>query len=558
MDGTPGLPDRLGSRLAEAEGVLAQVRAHAHRLGSIKERARRLQLALTGTEALEDLRLVGALDLNVKTLNALFADAADWVLREFRVLGGRRAALGYVEGLVDRRLLDEGIMKALLDGAFGSPGRPAGSAALQTLRDHVLPSSKVEEVATIRDAVRAILAGKVILLVDGEARGLALGLREWEGRRPQEPEAETVIRGPREGFVETIELNLSLLRRKVRSPYLKLEQVIVGDVTRTELVVAYLQGIAPDALVDEVKRRVSRIRIDGVLESSYVEELIEDAPWSLFPQVKVTERPDVVASDLLEGRVAIVMDGTPFVIVVPTTLWSLLQASEDYYDRFTIASVIRLLRLLFVGIALLLPATYVAITTYHPELLPTPLLLTIAAAREGIPFPAAVEALLLEVTFEILREAAVRLPRPISQAISIVGVLVIGQAAIQAGIVGAPMVIVVALTGLSNFAIPRFNLAVAVRILRFPLLFLAAVLGIYGILLGLLVILVHLVNLRSLGVPYLWPLAPLDPRGLLDVVVRTPLWARNRRPQSTGYPDVRRQDPHLRPGPPAARGGTAP
>jgi spore germination protein KA len=278
-----------------------------------------------------------------------------------------------------------------------------------------------------------------------------------------------------------------------------------------------------------------------VLESGYLEEFIEDNPYSPFPQVVHTERPDRVTASLLEGRVAILTDGTPFALIVPAEFITLMQSPEDYYERYMVATAIRWLRYIGFAMSLLLPSLYIAITTFHQEMIPTRLLISLAAAREGVPFPALVEALMMEFTFEALREAGIRLPRAVGQAVSIVGALVIGQAAVQAGIVSPLMVIVVAITGIASFMNPAFNIALTMRLMRFPLMLLAATLGLFGVMVGILAILIHLAGLRSFGVPYLSSLAPLHTKDLKDVAVRAPWWAMDNRPAETAKLNRRRQ-----------------
>lgn len=543
-------PPHLASLTDEAARALARYEQRVGQLGSIKDRARRLQALLTATETLEDLPLCTSLRLNLRTLEHLFEACSDCVMRSLKVAGGVDAALVYLDGLVDSRRLDDMALKELLYDAFPRPGpRPAEEPLHKTLAEQVVALSQVRAASTVRDVADGVLHGNAALLVDGEASALLFDVRSYEHRTVDEPQIESVIRGPHEGLVESLRVNTALIRRRIRTPQLKLDPVRVGRLSRTEVVVAYIRGIAPDVLVEELKRRLSRIDIDGVLDSSYVEELIEDAPYSPFPQVLATERPDIVAAHLLEGRLAVLVDGSSFALVMPTTLWGLMQASEDYYDRYFIGTALRLLRYLFALIALVLPAFYIAATTFHQEMIPSPLLLTLAATREGIPFPTIVEILIMEISFEALREAGVRLPKTIGAAVTIVGALIIGQAAVQAGIVSAPVIIVVALTGIASFTFPRFNLGITVRLLRFPLMILAGILGLYGLMLGLLAITIHLASLRSLGIPYLSPLAPLTTGELADVIVRPPTWARGFRPRLTGYPNPRRQPPRIKPGP---------
>ncbi|BAS27329.1 spore germination protein [Limnochorda pilosa] len=517
------------------------------RTGVHRDQAEGLEALRAAAEILEELPLSESLDLNLGTLDRLFHGSSDWVCRSFRIAGGRKAAIAYLDGLLDSARLDDSVLRPLLYEAFPIRTHVAGGEEVgRILEQHAVALSHVKKVTTVSELADGILHGDAALLVDGESSGTLLNARAFEHRSVDEPESESVIRGPHEGFVESLNTNTALLRRRIRTPQLKLDRSRVGHLSRTDVVIAYVRGVAPETLVREVQRRVSGIRIDGVIDSAYIEELIEDYPYSPFPQALVTERPDAVAGNLLEGRVAILVDGSPFALVVPTTLFGLMQASEDYYERFYVGTALRALRYLFAFLALLLPSLYVAITTFHQEMIPTALLLTLAATREGIPFPSIVEVLMMEVSFEALREAGIRLPKPIGQAVTIVGALVIGQASVQAGIVSAPVVIIVALTGIASFTFPRFNLGITIRLIRFPMIFLAATLGLYGIILGLLGILVHLCRLRSFGIPYLSPVTPLTTGDLADAALRVPIWLRGLRPRLVGHANPRRQPERAR------------
>jgi hypothetical protein len=469
---------------------------------------------------------------NEQLLRTIFEKCSDLVFRPLSFGEGHRLLLVYVDGLADTKHLDEIVLQPLLYQGLPQGLKSSGLGAWLEGRVAVGQTKTVEAMA---DVVKHVLRGEVVVLAEGDARALVLSLQGGKQRSVEEPITESVIRGPREGFNENLRINTSLLRRRIRSSKLKLESLTIGEVTQTDVAIAYLDGICDDAMVKEVYSRVQRIQIDGVLESGYVEEMIEDEPFSPFPQMHYTERPDVVVASLLEGRVAILIDGTPDVLIVPVTMWGSLNANEDYYERYMMVSFVRWIRMLFVLIALLLPSVYVAVTTYHHEMLPTNLLLSIAGAREESPFPAFIEAMIMEVTFEALREAGVRLPKPVGQAVSIVGALVIGQAAVQADIVSAPLVIVVSITGIASFTIPRYNFAIAIRLLRFPMIVLAGTLGLYGITIGLLAILIHLSSLRSMGIPYLYPVAPLNLANLNDVFLHAPWWRMNMRPRLMGY-----------------------
>ncbi|QMV45239.1 spore germination protein [Cohnella cholangitidis] len=480
--------------------------------------------------------------LNETTLREIYSNCLDVVFRPFLVGGKTRATLIYIEGLTNTEEVNDNLLAPLM-------GEAAVGLSVYGLLENKVHISKVETVKSYADCVEALSVGNPVLLVEGETDGLALGLNKWAARSIEEPTAESGIRGPREGFTETIGVSTSQLRRIIKSPALKIEAIKIGNYTQTQVMIAYIEGLADKTVLEEARQRLKRIQIDGILESNYIEEMIEDNPYSPFPQVKTTERPDTACSAMLEGRIVILTEGSPFVMVVPTTLFSLLQSHEDYYQRFFISTTIRWLRYTFIALSLLLPSLYIAVLTYHQEMVPTALLITMASSRESVPFPALIEALLMEVTFEVLREAGVRLPKQVGAAVSIVGALVIGQAAVQAGIVSAPMVIVVAITGIASFMIPRYVIGIAIRLLRFPIMFLAGTLGLLGIMLGVIMIIIHLCNLRSFGVPYLSTIAPFKGSELKDVAWRAPWWMMDTRPHHTENTNLTRQAPGQKPSP---------
>lgn len=492
-------------------------------------------------EQMQSQPLDRSLTHNQAVLKDHFARCSDIVLHRVAPEHGPAALLAFIDGMVDQQTVHRHILEPLQ--LLGT------SADLTLLTTSLTTTAEHETVHTYGDLLIALLAGNAILLVDGAAAAVSYSAQGWESRSVAEPGSESSIRGPREGFLETLRYNTAMLRRKIRSPALKVEAMRLGRMTLTDVAILYVEGIADAGLIRELRSRLGRIDIDGVLDSGYLEQFIEDQPLSPFPQVQNTERPDVVAAALLEGRAAVLSDGSPFALIVPVVFSQLMQANEDYYERFLIGSAIRLLRYLFLFIALALPSLYIAIITFHQEMVPTELLLSIASAREGVPFPALVEALLMEIAFEILREAGLRLPQAVGQAVSIVGALVVGDAAVRAGVVSASMVIVVATTGIASFAIPRYSAGIAIRMLRFPLMLLAGSLGLFGVVAGLGGILLHLCSLRSFGVPYLSPAAPFDLRGLLDSIVRAPLWMLRRRPAHFGTSNRIRQASGLRPSP---------
>ncbi|MDD4170271.1 MAG: spore germination protein [Desulfotomaculaceae bacterium] len=508
-------------------------------------------------DELKKINVMAKLENNLALLKNILGQNQDVIFRSF-LLGRAEqtaAAIVYIEGLVDIHVLNNNIIRPLMAGLRQLDGSRAGVSFQELLTGSMLTVSNVQAIRVIDDVVAGILYGEVILFVNGQAQAWSMDVRKWNTRDITEPVSEVLLRGPREGFTETLPTNTTLIRRKIKSPNLIFEFLNIGRVTVTSVSIVYIKNITAPDLVAEVKSRLKRIDIDGVLESGYLEELIEDNPYSPFPQVLHTERPDRVAAALLDGRVAILTDGTPFALIVPAQLTAFMTSPDDYYQRYFIGTVIIWLRYISFVMSLLLPSLYVAITTFHHEMLPLRLLVSISSYRQGVPFSALVEALLLEFVFEVLREAGTRMPRSVSQAVTIAGTLVIGQAAVMASLVSPLMVIVVATTGLASFTNPSYNLGISTRLLRFPLMLLAGTLGLLGVAFGILMLTIHLAGLRSFGLPYLSPLAPLQTGDLKDVLVRVPWWAMKTRPAELVKRNRRRQAGDLKPASPGRRKG---
>lgn len=442
----------------------------------------------------------------------------------------------YLESMTDAQTLNEGLVAAL------SAERPVAAVA------------STRPAATYGQAVRGVLDGQVALLTHGSGGVLLLEARDMPKRKPTHPVLETVVRGPHEAFVEDLTTNVSLLRRRLKDPRLTFEAHTVGRLTQTDVRLCYIQGLTNTRVVAEARRRLRAVSTDMVLDSAYIEESLMDDPYSIFPQLDFTERPDIVTAGLCEGRFAILVDGSNAALVAPVTFWSFMQAADDYYQFFYAGTFLRLLRLAFALIALLMPAFYIAVTTFHQQMIPTALLLTLMRAHVGVPLPAVVEAFIMEISLEILREAALHLPDKLGTGLSVVGGLIIGQAVVAAGLVTWPVVAIVAITAIANFAIPRWGLALAVRLLRFSEMIAAAVFGLPGMLVATAMIMIHMVSLRSFGLPYLSPLAPMDIPGLGDAFVRSPHWSPRPRPRLLEPLWRMRTRPGHRPQPPAASG----
>lgn len=483
---------------------------------------------------------------NLEHIKEVVGNSSDVVIRDFKAgqSGDIQIGIIYTDGLADKTLVQDFVLETLMVQIREANFDPltVQTSFFEFIKARSLPTGELIEIENFEDLFFHFLSGDTILLIDNFTKGLAIGSRGWVDRGVQEPSSQTVVRGPKDGFSETLRINTALIRRRIKDPNLWLETKQLGKKTKTDVGIMYLKGVVNEKIVKEVHSRLDKIKIDAILESGYIEELIQDKTYTPFPTVFNTERPDTVAAAILEGRVAILVDGTPFVLIVPALLVNFFQASEDYYQRADIATLIRLLRYLSFFLALLTPSAYIAVTTFHQEMLPTPLLISLAAQRDGVPFPAIVEAIIMELTFEILREAGVRMPRAVGSAISIVGALVIGQAAVEAGIVTATMVIVVSLTAISSFVSPTFNMGIAVRILRFGFMILAGTFGLFGIILGLIAMVLHLNSLRSFGIPYLSPNAPFILQDQKDNFFRFPHWALFTRPRLINQKDRDRED----------------
>ena len=477
--------------------------------------------------------LSGDLQENVSYIRRLLNEPPDLVVRAIAPRGSSRlCVLLFLTGLTDSATIDEQIIRNLLrEERFGAPEEELPpESLLSALRYETLSASSVGRTSLRKDVVEAILQGDTVLLLKGTCEALLVSTENWKERSVEESPTEALVRGPREGFTEKISTNVALVRRGIRDPNLIFEARKVGRRSRKTLMVAYVQGIIHPDLVDELKRRLDSLDIDDAPESGYIEQWIEDSFLSPFPQLLHTERPDKVRAALLQGKAAVLLDGTPFALILPTTFVALIQSPEDYYERWGIGSLIRMLRYLAVFISLFFPALYIALVSFHQGMIPFKLAFSIAASREGVPFPAVIEALLMEGTLELLREAGIRLPKPIGQTIGIVGGLVIGEAAVQAGVVSPIMVIVVAVTAISSFAIPSYSAGIAFRILRFATMLAASMLGLFGIVLTFIMITLHLIRLKSFGVPYSAPFAPVMPRDWRDLIIRAPMTFLTQRP----------------------------
>lgn len=482
------------------------------------------------------IELSEKLDVNIKNVEMLFKNCMDVVKREvdigkevpFKVYGV------YIDGMINREILENFFLSKIIDyknlngDIFANKKTPT-----QILMEHFSATFDIKEADKMDDMVKAVLSGDSAIFVDNSSKGLIIATRGWPNRGVGEPSSENVVRGARDGFTEIVRFNTVLIRRRIRDTKLKTKMISFGTRSRTDVAVMYMEDIVKPELLEDVMRRLNKYELDAVFDSGNIEQLIEESWKSPFPQTQATERPDKAASSLLEGKIAIVVDNSPFVIIVPTTLNAFYQASEDYYQRWHIMSFTRILRYLVSFLSFALPGLYIATLNFQPGMLPTPFAISIAASREGITFPTVLEILMIELTFELFREAGIRIPGAIGHVIGLVGGIVIGQAAVEARIVSPMVIIIVAFTAISTFAIPDYNLTSAFRLTRFFVIILSAIFGLYGFLLAILLVLAHLSSLESFKTPYLAPYNASERNSfndLKDTILRFPTFMQSTRP----------------------------
>ena len=463
-----------------------------------------------------------------KTLDETWSDCWDFQTRVLEGPNQVRIVIAWLKVMVDTKLLIEGIIRPLQNVLSDSLSGPTISPS-DVRRALTLPCEKA--LTSMSDVQDAIANGLTVVYVKGSSQALCVDVKHVEGRQVDVSEGEPTIQGPQAAFVEQLDINVGQVRRIIRDPRLKVRAARFGSVSRTQLATLYIEGISKNSYIEELNRRLKNVDVDLVVDSEIIVELIRDSAWSPFPVVEKTERPDKVASALTQGRIVIMVDGTPEALIAPTVFAGLLTSAEDYYGSYILSPLLRIMRHLLFWAALTLPSLYISLLTYNQDLVPTPLLINLEAQHEGIPFPTVLEALIMQFSFEALREAGVRLPRAVGQSVSIVGALVIGEAAVTAGLVSPGMVIVVSATGVASFTIPDYTLVNAVRVLQLGFFFSAATLGLYGMVVFGIVLVLHMVSLRSLGVPYMSPIAPLDAGSLGDVFIRAPYSMMHNRPK---------------------------
>jgi len=451
------------------------------------------------------------------------------------------ATLAYIEGLVDSKVINDSILKPLTQNSmFDLCQNEAEASSL--VSNGAVHSSSLKVVTNMKDLIDDMMSGNAALIFNSEKTAFTFAAKSEIYRTIAEPTGENVIKGSKDSFIENMRTNTALCRLKVKSPYLEIEEFAVGKQTKTKVSMLYMKSIAADKLVNEVRRRIKSIDIDKVLIPGVLEEFIVDNKYSTFPQILYTERPDRFCSSLVDGRVGIIMEGMPLTYIVPGTLLQFFQTPDDYSIQFIVGSTLRLLRFIAMFLTLVLPGFYICITTFHTEMLPAELAFSIVASKEGVPFPMFVEVLILLIAFELLVEAGLRLPKTIGQTVSIVGALVVGQAAVEAKILSPATVIVVAITAIASFTLPNQDFSNAIRIWRFMLVIFSSIIGIFGLTFGLIFLIYHWCSLESFGVPYLDPFVANEDEQLQDTIFRFPISSMKKRPSGLNTKNEKRME----------------
>lgn len=470
-----------------------------------------------------------SLDENLARMRELFNDCGDMVFGMLEPCADFKVCLVYIDNLILRQTIDMQVVAPIMEArhALMSPGDP-----YEKFRK-ALKTAEVQDQTDFDKAMMFVMAGDMAVFVDGSDKIAIIATRGFPSRGVPDATTEMTITGTREAFSEVMRVNTVLIRRRIRDTRLKVKQMLIGKRSQTDVVLMYMDDLVRTGLLPQIEHRLKALDVDAIPDIGVLEQLIEESWWSPFPQAETTERPDKAAASIMEGRVVIIADNSPFVLILPATLNCLYQSPDDYYQRFWIMAMLRPLRFAAGLIAVVLPGFYITAAIYHPTLLPSTLMLQLADARQNVPFPAVFEVLLMDAAFELLREAGTRMPRVVMGTLGVVGGLIIGQAAVEAGIVSPVVVIVVAITAISSFAIPSNSLVTGYRTVKYLVAILSAFLGLLGFWAGILIVLIHLAGLKSFGVPYLSPFVSSDAPNtsdLKDAFFRYPARLMRRRP----------------------------
>lgn len=470
------------------------------------------------------MKIFGNLSENIKYMKNIFTGCDDIVFKEFRA-DNVNCFMVYTDNIVVSQTIESAVLTNLMLRFKGGDENDAQQKGIAV--------GEVEQSDDYEKLIDAVLLGDTVIFYENAEKAFIISTKGWPSRGVSKAETEMTVYGPKDAFTELGSTNTVLIRRRIRDTSLKVKRMKCGRRSKTDVTVMYIEGIARDEVVSSVVEKIQSLDIDMIIDSGYLQQFIEGNSKSPFPQIQMTERPDKAASSIYEGRVVVVVDNSPFVLIVPSILNVFFQASEDYYERWEIASFLRILRYLAAIVATALPGFYIALTVFQPNMIPTSLALKIAAGRGNVPFPTIIELLIMEFAFELLREGGVRLPSPVSSAIGIVGGIIIGQAAVDAGIVGPMVVIVVALSGICSFVIPNNAMVSALRLTKYFIILMSSFMGMFGFWMSCIFVLGHLCSLKSFGFPYMYPFCSGSENNYTDFkdsFIRKPLYMMKKRP----------------------------
>ncbi|HQA57933.1 MAG TPA: spore germination protein [Acetivibrio sp.] len=481
-------------------------------------------------------------ELTSSNISNLIQHSADIIFHSVNINGNKnlRVTVIFIEGLVDIMGMDQFILKPIMQEM---DFEKCSIEDVVGMLEHSTLFHGVQKIRTkLSECVNDIMDGSVALVFDKVKKAVTFDMKGFDRRSITEPTEENVLKGPKDAFIEVLRTNTATIRRKIKTHNLVIEETTVGKQTLTKVAIVYIKGITNRHIIEEVKKRLDNIKADGVISSGVIEEEIIDNKYSPFPQIMTTERPDRFCASVLEGRVGIIIEGLPTTFVAPGTLNQFLQGPKDYSQNFIASSVFRLMRFTLMVVTLLLPGFYIAITSFHHEMIPTELALSITASKEGVPFPGFIEVIFMLIAFEALVEAGLRLPKNISQAVTIVGALVVGQAAVEAKLVSPAVVVIISMTAVASFTMPDQDFSNALRIWRFVIVILSSVAGLYGLSIGSLLLLIHWSKMESFGVPYLAPFVSVDDKQLQDTLFRLPFSSMYKRPIYLKTTDKKRRE----------------
>jgi spore germination protein KA len=470
--------------------------------------------------------------INSEWLTKLFEKSGDVVIRPIKINQNNITVhLFCVDGLINQALIDEAIFRSLKIDPYLTNCKTE-----RETMDYMLDGGTYHVFTSVESdyqlLLKYVLSGMVALIFDAEEKAIMYDIRMFEKRSIQEPSEENVMKGSKESFIEVMRMNTALIRRRIRSEHLVVETLSAGRLSKTDMALMYISSIADLNTVNKIRELINRIDIDNIATPAFIEEYLTPNKHSIFPQIMYTQRPDRVASNLSDGRVALVVDGIPFAYLLPCQLPMLMQSPDDYANHFLIGSSLRIIRYISMIITLFLPAFYIAATTYQSQMLPVQLALSTQAAKQNVPFSSAAEVLGLLISFEILIEAGLRLPKAVGTAMSILGGLVVGQSAVAANLVSPAVVVIVALAGISGFIMPNQDLSSGIRLIRFLMAVLASVAGFFGLAIGLILLITHLCSLNNYNTAYISPFVDVEERNIKDTLFRFPVKYFKKRPDN--------------------------